>query len=116
MDELFVRRVEEILADMYNWRFRYATRQAIGDAIELLALFRENANLGQGTGIDEYEQTPPAATHRTGRPTHNTKIVRRLIVNHLCEEFQTDRRNMFSALKALRLSTLQALREGWLPC
>jgi hypothetical protein len=46
---------------------------------------------------------------------HNTKLVRRAIIEHLCDELQTDRRNIFSAYKALRLSTRQALNEGWLP-
>ena len=116
VDELFIRRIEEILQSLYNWRFRYATRQALDDAAQLLALFRDNANLGKGIGIDEYEQTPTLKRDRMGRPPHNTKVVRHLIVEHLGEELQTDKRNIFSALKALRLSTRQALHEGWLPC
>ena len=116
VDELFVRRIEEILASLYDWHFRFSTRQALGDATKLLSLFRDNANQGKGIGIDEYEETPPAARDRKRRPTHNTKIVRHLIVEHLCEELQTDRRNIFSALKALRISTRQALHEGLLPC
>ncbi len=115
VDELFIRRIEEILAGMHNWRFRFSTRQAINDAMHILALFRDNANLGKGIGVDEYEDTPPIARRRTGRPTHNTKIVRRMIADRLSEEFQTDKRNIFSALKALRISTRQALHEGWLP-
>lgn len=115
VDELFIRRIEEILKGMHDWRFRFSTRQAIGNANKILALFRDNANRGQGIGIDEYELTAPVKKHQTGRPTHNTKMVRKQIVDHLCEELETDRRNSFSALKALRLSTRQALHEGWLP-
>ena len=116
VDELFVRRVEEILERMYDWRFRFSTHQAIGDATKLLGLFRENANLGKGIGIDEYEETPPLKRDRVGRPPHNTKVMRHLVVEHLSEKLQTDKRNIFSALKALRISTRQALHEGWLPC
>ncbi|MBI4785601.1 MAG: hypothetical protein HY782_00940 [Chloroflexi bacterium] len=116
VDDLFVRRIEEILEGMYNWRFRFSTHQAIGDATKVLALLRDNANLGKGIGIDEYENAPPAKKDRIGRGPHNTKVVRHLVVEHLSEELQTDRRNIFSALKALRLSTRQALHEGWLPC
>jgi DNA-directed RNA polymerase specialized sigma24 family protein len=115
VDELFVRRIEEILDGMYDYRLRFSTRQAIADAHQILAMFRDNANLGKGIGIDEYESAPPAVKRRTGRPTHNTKIVRRAIVGHLSEELQTDKRDIFSAYKALRLSTRQALHEGWLP-
>ncbi len=44
-----------------------------------------------------------------------TVVVRGLILDHLCDELQTDRKDVSSALKALRLSTRQALNEGWLP-
>ncbi len=119
VDELFIRRIEEILASIYDYRFRYATRQAINDAHQILALFRDNANLGKGIGIDEYENGPLTAFKRgkprVGRRTHNTILVRRAIVDHLSEELQTDERNISSAYKALRLSTRQALNEGWLP-
>lgn len=115
VDELFIRRIEEILEGMYDYRLRFASRLAIAQATRMLALFRDNANLGKGTGIDEYEQTPPNPKGRRGQPTHNTKVVRRLITDHLSEEFQTDHRNVQSALKALRISTRQALHEGWLP-
>jgi DNA-directed RNA polymerase specialized sigma24 family protein len=107
VDELFIRRIEEILDSMYNYRSRFATRQAIANAHRILALLRDNANLGHGIGIDEYENAP------TGQPTHN--LVRREIVEHLCEELQADKRAIYSALKALRISTRQALHEGWLP-
>jgi len=119
VDELFIRRIEETLDGLYDWRFRYATRQAINDAHQILALFRDNANLGKGIGIDEYENGPLTAFKRgkprVGRPTHNTRLVRKAIVEHLREELQTDKRNIFSAYKALRISTRQALNEGWLP-
>lgn len=115
VDELFIRRIEEILEGMYDWRYRFSTRQAIGDATQLLSLFRDNANLGKGIGVDEYDNTPIAKRDRLSRRPHNTKAVRHLIVEHLSEELQTDRRNIFSALKALRISTRQALHEGWLP-
>ena len=118
VDELFIRRVEEILDNIYNYRFRYSTRQAINDAHQILALLRDNANLGKGIGVDEYEDgLLTALKHgrpRIGRPTHNTKLVRKEIVEHLREELQTDKRNVSSAYKALRISTLQALHEGWL--
>ena len=80
------------------------------------AQLRNCNQFAKGIGIDEYEDTPPAHRDRMGRPTHNTKVVRRFIVNHLCEELQTVRRNIFSALKAVRIATRQALHEGWLPC
>lgn len=115
IDDLFIRRIEEILEGMHNWRFWFSTRQAINDAMQILALFRDNANLGTGVGIDEYEYTPPAIKQRPGKPTHNSKLVRRMIADRLSEELQTDKRNIFSALRALRLSTRQALNEGWLP-
>ncbi len=119
VDEFFIRRIEEILDAIYDYRFRYATRQAIDDAHQILALFRDNANLGKGIGVDEYENGPLSAFKRgkprVGRPTHNTNLVRRAIVDHLSEELQTDKRNIFSAYKALRISTRQALNEGWLP-
>jgi len=119
IDELFIRRIEEILDATYDWRFRFSTRQAINDAHQILALLRDNANLGKGIGVDEYENGPLAAPKhgrpRIGRATHNTKLVRRAIVEHLSEELQTDKRNIYSAYKALRISTRQALHEGWLP-
>ena len=119
VDELFIRRIEEILDSIYDYRFRFSTRQAIDDAHQLLALLRDNANLGKGIGIDEYEQgpinVPKRGRPRNGRPTHNTKLVRHVIVDHLSEELQTDKRNIYSAYKALRISTRQALNEGWLP-
>ena len=86
-----------------------AIRQAINDAHQILALSRENANLGKGIGIDEYENSPLAAFKRgkprVGRSMHNTKIVRRAIVEHLSEELHADRRNIQSAYKALLIST-----------
>lgn len=119
IDELFVRRIEEILDGIYDWRFRFATRQAIDDAHQILALLRDNANLGKGIGINEYADGPLTAFKRgkprIGRPAHNTKLVRKMIVDHLSEDLQTDKRNIFSAYKALRISTRQALNEGWLP-
>lgn len=114
IDELFVRRIEEILQGMYDWRFRHSTREAIGHAVHILALFRDTANVGKGIGIDEYEGTPPAMKKAPGKPTHNTMLVRGLILDHLCDELQTDRKDVSSALKALRLSARQALHEGWL--
>lgn len=119
VDELFIQRIEEILDSIYDYRFRYSTRQAITDAHRLLMLLRENANLGKGIGVDEYEHGPLSKPYRgkqrPGRRLHNTTFVRQTIVEHLCEEFQTDKRNIFSAMKALRISTRQALNEGWLP-
>ncbi len=114
VDELFIRRIEEVLAGLYDWHFRHSTREAIHQAVQLLALFRENANLGRGIGIDEYELTPPAVRRAPGKPTHNTKMVRGLILNHLCDELGANRKDVCSALKALRVSTRQALHEGWL--
>jgi hypothetical protein len=112
-------RIEEILDGMHDWHFCFSTRQAINDADQILGLLRDNANLGKGIGNDEYENGPlPALKHgrsRIGRPTHKIKLVRRAIVDHLSEEFQMDKRNIYSAYKALRLSTRQALHEGWLP-
>ncbi len=92
VDELFIRRIEEILECSYNWRLRYSTREATSRAVTILALFRDHANLGKGSGIDEYEQTP--SINRAGRPAHNTKVVRRLIVDHLCEELDADRKDI----------------------
>jgi hypothetical protein len=93
--------------------------EAIDDAHQILAILRDNANLGEGIGVDEYENGPLAAFKngkpRVGRPTHNTRLVRKQIIDHLCDELQTDQRDIFSAYKALRLSTRQALNEGWLP-
>ncbi|MCL4394613.1 MAG: hypothetical protein M1482_07395 [Chloroflexi bacterium] len=119
VDELFVRRIEEILVGIYDYRFRFSTRQALADAHQILAMFRDNANLGKGIGIDEYEDGPLTAPKRgrprIGRPTHNSKLVRRAIVDHLCQELRTDKREIYSAYKALRLSIRQALNEGRLP-
>ncbi len=119
IDELFVRRIDEILDRMKNFHFRYATREAIDDAHQILAILRDNTNLGEGIGVDEYENGPLAAFKngkpRVGRPTHNTRLVRKQIIDHLCDELQTDQRDIFSAYKTLRLSTRQALNEGWLP-
>jgi DNA-directed RNA polymerase specialized sigma24 family protein len=116
VDELFIRRIEEILAGMYDWHLRHSTQEAIRHATQMVALFRDNANLGKGIGVDEYENTPPAAKKAPGKPTHNTKLVRGLILDRLCDELQADRKDVSSALKALRLSTRQALHEGWLAC
>ncbi len=115
IDELFIRRIEEILEGMYDWHFRHSTQEAIGHATQTLALFRDNANLGKGVGVDEYENTPPAVRKAPGKPTHNTKVVRGLVLDHLRDGLQTDRKDVSSALRALRLSTRQALHEGWLP-
>ncbi len=115
VDELFIRRIEEILAGMYDWRFRHSTREAIAHATQLLALFRDNANLGKGVGVDEYDDSPSALKKAPGKPTHDTKLVRGLILDRLCEELAADRKDVSSALKALRISTRQALHEGWLP-
>ncbi len=114
VDELFIRRIEEILECSYDWRFRHSTREAIDNAMNVLALFRDNANLGKGIGVDEYEETQPAIKRSPGKPTHNTKLVRGLILDHLSEELAADRKDVSSALKALRISTRQALNEGWL--
>jgi hypothetical protein len=116
VDELFIRRIEEILESTYDWHFRHSTEEAIRHATQMLALFRDNANRGKGVGIDEYENTPPAVKKAPGKPTHNTKVVRGLVLDHLRDELQIDRKDASSALKALRLSTCQALHEGWLPC
>jgi hypothetical protein len=116
VDERFIERIEEILAGSYNRRFPSTSHPAIHNATQVLGLFRENANLGRGVGIDEYEETPPAMVHRPRKPTHNTKVVRGLILDHLRDELQISRDHASSALKALRVSTRQALHEGWLPC
>jgi len=116
VDEMFIGRIEEILARSYDRRFNYRSHRSIQDATRTLKLFRENANLGKGVGIDEYENTPPAMVHRPGKPTHDTKRVRGLILDHLRDELQVSRDHASKALKALRVSTLQALHEGWLPC
>jgi hypothetical protein len=119
VDELFVRRIDEILDSMKNFRFRFASKEAIADAHTILALFRENANLGKGIGVDEYEDGPLNALkrgkRRSEKPTHNTRIVRKNIVDHLADELHTTEKDISSACKALRLSTRQALNEGWLP-
>lgn len=116
VDELFVRRIEEILAGMYDYHFRHSTHEALGNATRMLSLFRDNANLGKGVGIDEYEQTPLAKSRMRGRRLHNGKLVRRLILDHLREELHLDQKDTDCALQALRISTRQALHEGWLPC
>ncbi len=119
VDELFIRRIHEVLDSMRNWRFRHTTQEAIADAHTILELLRENANLGKGIGVDEYEDGPLTAFKRgkprVGRPMHNTKIVRKNIVDHLTDELHTTKQDISSAYKALRLSTRQALNEGWLP-
>ncbi len=119
VDELFVRRVEEILAGSYNWRIRCRNPRSINDATRILALYRVSANLGKGIGVDEYENGPRTALEsghpHKGRYMHNAKIVRRMILDSLADELRTDKRYIYNALKALRLSTLQALHEGWLP-
>lgn len=66
-------------------------------------------------GIDEYESTPSAIKKSAGKPTHDTVLIRGLILNHLCDELETDRKDVSSALKAARISTRQALHEGWPP-
>ena len=116
VDEMFIGRVEEILAGSYDRRFNSTSHRSINDANRALNLFRENANLGMGVGIDEYENTPPAMVHRPNKPTHDTKLVRGLILDHLRDELQISRDHASKALKALRVSTRQALHEGWLPC
>ncbi len=117
VDELFVRRIEEILSDSYNWRIRYRNPRSIDDATQILALY-ESANLGKGMGVDEYEDGPRTLVENghphKGRYIHNAIIVRRMIVDRLSNELKTDKRYIYNALKALRLSTLQALHEGWL--
>jgi hypothetical protein len=115
VDEVFVQRIEEIIAALYDRRLRYATHRAKGDAVRILALFRENANLGRGIGVDEYENTPPSKVRLRGKPTHDTKLVRGLILDHLRDEMGVSRKDANIALKALRVSTHHALREGWLP-
>ena len=116
VDEMFIGRIEEILAGSYDRRFNHTSHRSIHDANRALNLFRENANLGKGVGVDEYENTPPAIVHRPGKPTHDTKIVRGLILDHLRDDLQISRDHAGRALKVLRMSTLQALHEGWLPC
>lgn len=119
VDELFVRRIEEILAGSYNWRIRCRNHRSITDATSVLAMYRESANLGKGIGVDEYENGPQTAVENghphKGAHIHNAIIVRRMIVDRLSDELQTDKRNVYNAMKALRLSTRQALHEGWLP-
>ncbi len=118
VDELFVRRIEEILAGSYDWRIRFRNPRSINDATHILALYRDSANLGKGIGVDEYEDGPRTQVENghphKGRYTHNARIVRRMIVDRLADELRTDKRYIYNALKALRLSTLQALHEGWL--
>lgn len=115
VDELFVRRIEEILAALYDWHHRHSTHEAINDANRLLAILRDNANLGKGIGVDEYEIEAPRNKRQRGQPSHNTLIVRKLLIDHLRAEMQKSEQDVYSALKALRVSTRQALNEGWLP-
>lgn len=100
---------------MYDYRLCFASRRGIDHTTYILALFRNNANLGMGIGIDEYENILPNPQGCRRQPTHNTKVVRRLMSDHLSAEFRTDHRNGQSALKALRLSNRQTLHQGWLP-
>ena len=118
VDELFIRRIEQVLHQSKDYRYRFSTKEAIDDAIEMLSVLRTNANLGHGIGIDEYDDAPLTSfkhgRKRRERPTHNTKVVRRQIVGHFADALRTDPRDISSAFKGLRLATRQALNEGWL--
>jgi len=122
VDELFVQRIEQILYTMRDYRRRHTTREAIGDAGQILGIFRESANLGKGIGVDEYEDAPINCDHRrdpyrkrADRRLHNQTIVRRQITQALTNALETTKKDIQSACQSLRLATTQALREGWLP-
>jgi DNA-directed RNA polymerase specialized sigma24 family protein len=119
VDELFIQRIEQILYQMRDYRHRHTTTEAIADAKAILKLYRENANLGKGIGIDEYETAPEVFSRgkygRAGRRAHSHTQVRHAIVTRLADELETTAKDIYSACKALRNATLQALHEGWLP-
>ena len=122
VDELFVQRIEQVLYTMRDYRHRHTTREAIRDARQILGIFRESANLGKGIGVDEYEDAPINCDRRrdpyrkrAGRRLHNQTIVRRQITQALTNALETTKKDIQSACQSLRLATVQALCEGWLP-
>ena len=115
VSEVFIRRIEEILGQMKNCRLRHARPTVIALAQDVLELLRENANLGKGIGIDEYENAPlKVPDWPNQRPQHNIVEPRARIHEHLPQTLGADKYNVRDAMQALRISTRQALHEGWL--
>jgi hypothetical protein len=122
VDELFIQRIEQILYIRRGYPFN-TPPETVRHAKQILNLCRTNSNLGKGIGIDEYDNAPENIDHRKknpyhhrfGRRFHNHTAVRHELIQHLCEELGTDPKDVHRACAALRVSTLQALHEGWLP-
>jgi hypothetical protein len=117
VDDKFIGRIEELLDQSIDYRHRSTRPTVIALAKDVLTLLRENANLGYGIGVDEYDHAPMKAPDYRGqfRVEYNTLEPRRRIHEHLAEQFNASPENVDQAMIALRNSTRQALHEGWLP-
>ena len=116
IDDRFIERIEEILDQSIDYRQRKTRPKVIALAHDILTMYRENANLGYGIGIDEYENAPLKRPDYQGqfRLEQNTIQPLAEIRKHIGEVFHAYPCNVKYAQTALRESARQALHEGWL--
>jgi hypothetical protein len=83
---------------------------------QILNELRINANLGDGIGIDEYDDAPMKKPEWENqfRIERSTRQAEYLITDHLTQLLGEYRLNVVYARAALRDATKQALHEGWL--
>jgi len=117
--EPFIERIEEILDQSHNphdRKNRKARRKVLVIAGRVLNELRINANLGDGIGVDEYDDAPVKAPDYKGqfRTERSTREAEYLISDHLAQLLGESRMNVVYARAALRDATKQALHEGWL--
>ncbi len=117
IDDQFIERVNEILAEIANSAKRSTRHKVVELAEEILDELRIAANLGNGIGVDEYDNAPlkaPEYDHQA-KVYRNTLEPRSRIIDHLADTIGASRINVVYAMIALRNCTRQALCEGWLP-
>lgn len=117
IDDQFIARINEILIAMANYRLRHARPKVIELAADIVDMLRINANLGQGIGVDEYDNAPlKAPAWKNESLVHrNTIEPRAHIRDHIAQMLNASTANTTYAMIALRKSTRQAMHEGWLP-
>lgn len=116
IDRQFVERIKQILVTTKDSHKFYARPKVIPIAIEMLDLLRANANQGQGIGVDEWDNAP---IKKPNHPNHyqvyrNKKQPLGVVRKKLAQMLDAQPINVSYAIKALRVSTALALREGWL--
>jgi hypothetical protein len=116
IDDHLIARIYEILADLEDSRRCHVRPKVLALAAEILDLLHTNANLGKGVGIDEYDHAPPKAPEWKNqfKVEYNRLQPRTQINQNLARTLGANPSHVAQAMIALRQSTRQALREGWL--